>query len=285
MDWSIFNKENFIIIKYVIFIIITIGLAIVAIKISRKFIEKSVDKFSSVMHLQKSNYTFFKFIVNFIIYSIAAMIIFYAIPELRSIGLTILASAGVLTAIIGFAAQEAFSNIISGIFIFIFKPFLVGDQIKIGNEESGIVEDITLRHTIIKSFENKRIIIPNAKISSEIILNFSIYDSKICNFVEFGISYESDVDKAFAIIKNAAMNHSYFLDNRTEQEKRNGIDSVITRIISLGDFSVNIRAYVWSKNPSEGFIMKTDLYKIVKEQFQKEGIEIPYPHRTIINKS
>ncbi|GAB4130035.1 MAG: mechanosensitive ion channel family protein [Ignavibacteriales bacterium] len=272
-------------IKYTVVIIVTLILAIITTKIAKKFIERSVDKFSSVMHLQKSNYTFFKFIVNFVIYSIALTIIFYSIPELRSIGVTILASAGVFTAIIGFAAQEAFSNIISGIFIFIFKPFLVGDQIKVGSGDSGIVEDITLRHTIIKNFENKRIIIPNSKISSEVILNSSIYDSKICNFVEFGISYDSDIDKANAIIKSQAMKHRFFLDNRTEEEKQNNVEPVITRVIGLGDFSINIRAYVWSQNQNEGFIMKTDLYKSVKEEFDRAGIEIPFPYRTIVHKN
>lgn len=272
-------------IKYTVIIVGTLIAAFIVTKIAKKFIERTVDKFSTVMHLQKSNYTFFKFIVNFIIYSIALTIIFYSIPELRTIGVTILASAGVFTAIIGFAAQEAFSNIISGIFIFIFKPFLVGDLIQVGGSESGIVEDITLRHTIIKNFENKRIIIPNSKISSEVILNSSIFDSKICNFIEFAISYDSNIDKAIEIIKSQAMNHRFFFDNRTEDEKKNNVEPVITRVIGLGDFSINIRAYVWSKNPEEGFIMKTDLYKSVKEEFDRTGIEIPYPYRTIVYKN
>lgn len=284
MDLSFISSEKFTILRYIILIVVTFGIAVILVKISKKFIEKSVDKFSQVMKLQKSNYTFFKFIVNFTIYSIASVIVFYSIPELRSIGLTILASAGVLTAIIGFAAQEAFSNIISGIFIFIFKPFHVGDQIKFGTEESGIVEDITLRHTIIKSFQNKRIIVPNSKISSDTIVNYSIFDSKICNFFEIGISYESDIDKAFAIIKNAAINHPLFYDNRTNEEKANNVEPVVTRVISLSDFSIIIRAYIWSQNPSEGFILKTDLNKIVKEEFDKNGIEIPYPHRVVVQK-
>lgn len=282
---SFLNDDHFIIIRYILLIVVTFGLVIIAVKIAKRFIEKSVDKFSKVMGLQKSNYTFFKFIVNFIIYAIATTIVFYSIPELRSIGLTILASAGVFTAIIGFAAQEAFSNIISGIFIFIFKPFHVGDQIKFGTSESGIVEDITLRHTIIKSFENKRIIIPNTKISSDAIINFSIYDTKICNFFEISISYESDIDKAFSIIKKAAMSHPLFLDNRTDEEKEKNIDAVITRVIALSDFSIDIRAYIWSNTPNDGFILKTDLNKTIKEEFDKNGIEIPYPHRTIIQKN
>jgi len=275
---------DLMIIKYSAIVGITLILTIIATRITKKLLEKSVDKLSDVMKMQQTNYTFFRFLINFAIYSIALVVIFYSVPELRSIGITILASAGVLTAIIGFAAQEAFSNIISGIFIFIFKPFHVGDQIKVGDLSTGIVEDITLRHTIIKNFENKRIIFPNSQISSSVIVNSSIIDEKICNFIEFGISYDSNIDMAVEIIKSVAMKHKFFIDNRTEDEKQNNVDAVITRVISLGDFSVNIRAYVWSRNIQEGFILKTDLFKSVKEEFDKNNIEIPLPYRTIVHK-
>jgi len=275
---------DLMIIKYSAIVGITLILTIIATRITKKLLEKSVDKLSDVMKMQQTNYTFFRFLINFAIYSIALVVIFYSVPELRSIGITILASAGVLTAIIGFAAQEAFSNIISGIFIFIFKPFHVGDQIKVGDLSTGIVEDITLRHTIIKNFENKRIIFPNSQISSSVIVNSSIIDEKICNFIEFGISYDSNIDMAVEIIKSVAMKHKFFIDNRTEDEKQNNVDAVITRVISLGDFSVNIRAYVWSRNIQEGFILKTDLFKSVKEEFDKNNIEIPFPYRTIVHK-
>jgi len=70
-----------------------------------------------------------------------------------------LAGAGILAVAVGFASQAALSNIISGVFVVIFKPFRVGDRLKI-NELTGVVEDITLRHTVIRDLENKRIIIP-----------------------------------------------------------------------------------------------------------------------------
>ena len=122
------------------------------------------------------------------------------IPKLKSLGVTIFAGAGILAAIIGFASQAAFSNIVSGIFIVIFKPFRVGDIVKISNLYSGIVEDITLRHTVISDFENKRLIIPNSVISAETIHNSNILDNKICNHIWYGISYDSDVDLATSII-------------------------------------------------------------------------------------
>ncbi len=92
------------------------------------------------------------------------------VDELQTISTGIFASAGIFAAIIGFASQQAFSNIVGGIFIVIFKPFRVGDFIQVGTN-IGNVEDITLRHTVIKDLQNKRIIIPNSVISTETIVN------------------------------------------------------------------------------------------------------------------
>ena len=145
----------------------------------------------------------------------------------------------------------------------------------------GTVEDITLRHTVIKNPENRRIIIPNSVISSETILNSSITDAKVCSFIEIGISYSSNIDKAIEIIQNQALNHPNFYDNRTEEEKEENIDQVIVRVINLGDSSVTLRAYVWAEDSGKAFVTKCDLLKSIKEQFDRDGIEIPFPHQTV----
>ena len=189
-----------------------------------------------------------------------------------------------LAAIIGLAAQQAFSNIVSGIFVVIFKPFKVGDLIEIATNR-GIVEDITLRHTIIRNVENRRLIIPNSVISNETIINSNITDIKICNILEIGISYDSDVETAFRIIKEQELAHPNCIDNRNEEQRINCDPIITTRLIGYGDSSVNLRAYIWSNDSLNGFIMKCDLYKSIKEEFDNNNIEIPFPHRTIVYKN
>ena len=149
----------------------------------------------------------------------------------------------------------------------------------------GTIEDITLRHTVIRNLENKRVIIPNSEISSETILNYTIKDPKICNYFEVGISYDSSVDKAVSIIREEALKHPNFIDNRSEKDKENGVSPVIVRVIGYGDSSVNLRAYIWSKNFLEGFVMKCDLFDTVKRRFDNEGVEIPFPYRTLVYKN
>src|SRR5690606_31175988 len=140
-----------------------------------------------------TKYSFIKNAISFIVYTAAIIVIFYSIPKLRTLGTTLFAGAGIIAAIFAFASQQAFSNIIGGIFIVIFKPFRVGDWVNIANQYTGIVEDINLRHTVIKDFENRRIIIPNSVISSETIVNSNVEDDKICKHIPFSISYDSSI--------------------------------------------------------------------------------------------
>jgi len=276
------NWQNEIL-KYAIIIVVTTILAAVTSKLLRAVLDKFIHTSSKVMNVDETNYNFFKNAITFFVYSIAVLIIFNSIPALKDFGVTMLASAGILAAILGFASQEAFSNIISGVFIVLFKPFRVGDNIKI-NENGGIIEDITLRHTIIRNFENRRLIIPNSVINSAIILNSTISDPKICNFLEMGISYDSNIDKAMEIIVEEALKHPNFYDNRTKEEIAANSSPVLVRVLGYGDSAINLRAYIWSKDSGEGFQLKCDLYKSIKTRFDDEEIEIPFPYRTIVYK-
>ncbi|PKQ63068.1 mechanosensitive ion channel protein MscS [Labilibaculum filiforme] len=264
-----------------LFIIITIISGFLISKLIQFFMTRMLKKASDKLHVDPTNYSFLKNAVSFLIFIIMMIVIFYSIPELKSVGLSLMASAGIFAAILGFASQQAFSNIISGIFIVIFKPFHVGDFIKIGELHHGTVEDITLRHTVINNPENRRIIIPNSVISSETILNSSITDPKICTFLEIGIGYHSNIDKAIQIIQTLALNHPNIYDNRSEEDKKENKDQVGVRVVNLGDSSITLRAYIWAEDSGKAFVMKCDLLKSIKEQFDRDGIEIPFPHQTV----
>ncbi len=271
-------------VKYSILIIGTLLVALVISKILRILIDRFIKLSSKKLKVDHTQFNFLKNAVTFFVFLGAIIFIFYSIPKLKALSLTLFAGAGILTAIALFASQQAFANIVSGIFIVIFKPFRVNDLVDVGSLPKGRVEDITLRHTVIRNFENRRMIIPNSLISSEILVNSNIVDETICNFLDIGISYDSDIDKAMEIIRTEAMAHPNYLDNRTKEEVKNGTPPVVVRVMGFGDSSVNLRAFVWSMDHTSGFIMKTDLHKSIKEQFDKQGIEIPFPYRTIVYK-
>ncbi len=92
------------------------------------------------------------------------------------------------------------------------------------------------------------------------------------------------MDKAISIIKEEAEKHPLALDNRTPEDKAKKIPKVSVRLISLGDFSVNLKAYVWAKNNDDAFVIECDLLDTVKKRYDKEGVEIPFPYRTIVFK-
>jgi small conductance mechanosensitive channel len=271
--------------NYISLIVITLVIAIVLSIILRKLLSVFITKYAEKLKTDPTNFLFIKNSVGFIIYSAAIVFIFFKIPYLKSLGTALFAGAGILAVVIGFASQSALSNIISGIFILIFKPIKVSDIIEFKDGLRGTVEEITLRHILIKDFENKRIVIPNSIISDETIINSNIKDDKIRKHVIFSISYDSNIDKAMDIIRDEAQKHPLLIDNRTEEELANNAPVVLLRVVSLSDFSIDIKAYLWAANMSNAFSMSCDLLKSIKERFDKEGIEIPFPHRTIVYKT
>jgi small-conductance mechanosensitive channel len=270
--------------KYIVAILLILIIAAILARVGRLLMARILRKDGEFDPAEKTRIRFFKNAISVIIWTGAFWMVIYTIPTFRAIAITAFAGAGILVVIIGLAAQSTFANIISGILIVISRPFRVGDLIKIGNNYHGFVDDITLRHTVILDFQNRRIIIPNSIMGNETILNSTIGDKKICEYVEMGISYDSNIDKAMQIMREEAMKHPNFIDNRNALDKTNGIPAVIVRTIGFGDSSVNLRAYVWVEDAVKGFHLRFDIYKTIKERFDKEGIEIPFPYRTLVFK-
>jgi len=269
--------------KYISLLVIVAILTVVIERVTRRILNKYFEKSSKHIKVDHTRYAVFKHLISAIIYMSGFGIAIYMIPSLRTLAISLFAGAGILAIIVGFASQKAFSNLVSGVFIAIFKPFRVGDIIKF-TENLGIVEDITLRHTVVRNFENKRFIVPNSIISDQIIENYNINDEKVCKYVEFGISYDSDMDKAMKIMKQEAEKHEFCIDTRTKEEKESKNPKVVVRVLGFGDSSVNLRAWVWAKDPRTAFVMGCDLNKSIKQRFDKEGIEIPFPYMTIVYK-
>jgi small conductance mechanosensitive channel len=271
--------------EQIVFALIVLGVSFIVTRILRFIVGRFFKKAALKLKVDPTRYNFFKNAISFLVYLTAVIVIFRSIPAFSAFGTTLLTGAGILAAIVGFASQSAFSNIVSGIFLVIFKPFSVGDRVKIGQLYSGDVEDITLRHTIIKDFENRRIVIPNSMINNETIINSTLVEEKVCMFIELGIALDADMDKAISIMQDEAMKHKLYIDNRTEQEKAKGDPAVVVRVMGFTDAAIQLRAYVWARNPNDGFDIKCDLHKTVKTRFDKEGVEIPYPRRVIVNKN
>jgi len=205
------------------------------------------------------------------IYVAGFLVILSRIPTLNSLTITLLAGAGVAGLAIGFAAQDSLSNIISGIFLAVFHPFRVGDLIDF-NGEYGQVEDLTLRHTTVKTWDGRRIFVPNSIMGNQPIVNWSIVDPIITWRVDVGIGYSADIDKAREIMLDVARRHPLVLKNH----------DIAVRVTELGDFAVNLRLSIDVPKRDVAFTTGCDIREAVKKRFDSEGIEIPYPYRNLI---
>ncbi|WCC45874.1 mechanosensitive ion channel family protein [Tenacibaculum finnmarkense] len=221
--------------------------------------------------------------VKFFIGIFSIIYIISTVPAFRSKATLIFSGAGILAAIIGFAAQAALSNLIVGIFIVLFRPFRVGDYIKLDQERVGIVEDITLRHTVINNFENKRLIIPNSVISTDSVLNHTIEDSHILSFNNFKVGIKANIDLARKIIQEEAVKLPTVIDFRTAEQVMSDAPQIDVRVIDIHTDHIHLRAYVWLNEPFKEFKNKCALKEAVHKRFLSEGVALPIPIYKIVN--
>lgn len=267
------------VILFVIPLAIVIATIIIA-TIANKLMLAAINRATEHMKNDPTNYKFLRHVILAVIYVVGIGLAVASIPSLRTLASSLLAGAGILAVSVGFASQHALSNIVSGMFIVIFKPFRINDRLALRTYQ-GIVEDITLRHTVIRDFENKRIVIPNAVISDEIIVNADITEQRICKWIDVSISYESDIALAKAIIADEIKSHPLRIDHRSAEQIEAGDPEVVVRVIQLQDSGVLLRGWAWATDAANSFVLSCDLLESVKARFDREGIVIPYPHRTV----
>lgn len=273
-------KDDF---KLVLYLGVLAVLTIVLATSTNLWFRKSIKE-KTLNQEDPTSFKFLRYIAVFVIYFTGILFGLLAFPSLRGVAQTALGGAGVIALIAGVASQEALSNLVGGLFIISFKPFKIGDIIKVTDTMVGTVTDITLRHTIIRNFENKMIVIPNAIINKEKLINYDLGEPKCCEHVEMGISYDSDVKLAKKIMQDECEKHPLIYDNRTELDTKNGKPMVKTALTKINDSTLTIRAWAWSKNFSDSFALKCDVNETIKERFDAAGIDLAYPTRTIYMK-
>lgn len=179
-----------------------------------------------------------------------------------------IAILGAASFAVGLALQGSLQNFAGGVMILIFRPFKVGDYIE-GGGHSGTVKAIQIFNTILKTPDNKTIIIPNGGLSTSSLVNYSTEATRRLD-MKFGIGYKDDIDKAIGILQEMAQS-----DERVMKDP-----PPFTGVIELGDSSVNIAFRVWCQS-SEYWNLHFYFQENVKKRFDKEGITIPYPQREV----
>ena len=194
----------------------------------------------------------------------------------------LLASGGIVAVVVGLAAQETVGNLISGFMIVTFRPFHIGDLIRVNNGEYvGTVVEITIRHTIIETFENTRVIIPNSQMNTSVLENISDIGTAKADFLYVSVSYDTDLEQAIRVLQETVAAHPDYVDPRSEEEKQQGADQVVVRVTDFKDSGIELRATIYSNDNGTCFTMLSDLRIAVKKRFDQEGIEMPYPKQDL----
>lgn len=201
------------------------------------------------------------------------LITFVAILNLFGIEATsLVAMLGAATLAIGLALQGTLSDLAAGFMLILFRPYKVGDFTDIGGT-SGTVVDINLFFTELKTPDGVQIVVPNGQGWGAIITNYSFHPTRRCDLT-FGIDYDDDANKAMSIIMDVVK-----ADERAMTDPEPWV-----RVTNLGDSSVDITLRVWAES-SVFWDMKFHLLQAIKEAFDANGISIPYPHQTEVQKT
>jgi small conductance mechanosensitive channel len=215
-------------------------------------------------------------LLNAVIYVLAVLLYLHWVPELRGIGTALLAGAGVASIVLGLAAQNTFGNLIAGMTLLLYRPFQVGDRVQVTAPtglETGVVEVITLGYTILRTGDNRRIVVPNSVMANQVTVNLTSLDPRIMVAVPIRVSYEADLDKARGILLQLAKQHPHV---------REVVGCPLT---ALGEWSVTLTIQAWCADAAVGKQVEFDLLEQAKKRFQEEGIEIPLPYHNAMTEN
>ncbi|MES3160389.1 MAG: mechanosensitive ion channel family protein [Halorubrum sp.] len=247
----------------------TIGLIGVLI-IGKQFLLPSIKRVLSSKGFDDAVESLGMSVANAVVW-VAAVAIAFTIAGYGAFLSAFAVFGGAIALAVGFAAQDLLGNFVAGIFILKDKPFEVGDWIQ-WDGNAGRVEDIDLRVSRVRTFDNEQITVPNGDLANSAVTNPVAYETLRQKFV-FGIGYDDDISEATDIIVENAEAHPDILEDPAPS----------VRLVELGDSDIGLQARWWIADPDRGDFVKvrSEYVTEVKEAFDEAGIDIPYVHRQL----
>ncbi len=244
-------------------------LAALAIFIIGRWVAKGVRKLvQRVMTKSKVDSTLVTFTANLVYIALLAFIVIAALGQLGIQTTSFIAILGAAGLAVGLALQGSLSNFAAGFLLIIFRPFKVGDLIE-GAGVFGVVEAIQIFTTQLKTADNKTVIVPNAKLTDDNIVNWTVKGTRRVDMV-MGIGYEDDIDKARSLMTDIIAADDRILKDPTPQ----------ISVSELADSSVNFVVRPWVK-VEDYWGVYFDLTEKIKKSFDANGISIPFPQRDV----
>lgn len=259
-------------------IIIVVALAVFFIlRYANKKFFKKIKKDHKHIHL-----TLIEKVINIIIFLAVTLLALSAVGGMKDVLSTLLGGTAVVSAVAAFAAQDIIKDMLAGVMISIYKPFDIGDRIELQDGTTGIVQDMTMRHVVINTIDTIKQVIPNSKINTMYIKNYSFNAPvRSVNF-RFPVSYETDTEQAKQVIFDTIKNSEYSVPYKKEENGEEIYKPVYFLTLSESALIMSATVYYDKDTPTE--VVKNDINTSVKKALNDAGIEIPYNHITVINK-
>ena len=255
--------------SYILFTVIILSITRVAARTINGFISLHIE--SSQQKLPKT--TLLNAILNVVIYAMGVLVV------LQYYGISIapiLTAMGVGGMAVALALQETLANIFSGLHLILSKQLRLDDYIKLSTGEEGRVTDITWRFTtIVPAGGGNMIVIPNQKIASSNITNYSMPRKDIVISIPVGVAYDSDLDKVERVTLDVAKEVMAQIDKDVKMEPA-------VRFHTFGESSIDFNVVLHSSYFEHQFLLKHEFIKALTRRYREEGIEIPYPTRTVL---
>lgn len=223
-------------------------------------------------------------VMHTVVYAVAVFVILSGIKPLEGLGTAILGATSVISVVIGLAAQESFGNFIAGFFLAIYHPFNVGDTIYLKDKDiQGVVEEITFRHTEIKTVGGTLYIIPNSVMNTEVIENKNYQRETYVNTLTVEVGYDTDIELAKKLIYEAALSNPKFVDVRSKEEKENGNPPFTVLVTNYNTNGIELSAYIHTANIYDSGMLLGTMRETLLKSFAENHIEIPYTKIDIVN--
>jgi small-conductance mechanosensitive channel len=214
-------------------------------------------------------------ILKILILSMGALII---LSYLNISVIPIITTLGVGGIAIALALQPTLSNLFSGFQLLLSKQLKPGDYIRLASGEEGYVEDISWRHTVIRTLPGNLVTIPNSRLADSIITNFYMPQKDLSVLIDLGVGYDSDLSRVEKITIEAG------------KKVMNGIAGGVPgfepliRFHTFGDYSIQFTVVLRAQTYVDQYLIKHEFLKLLHAMYKEDKIEIPYPIRTIITK-
>ncbi len=224
---------------------------------------------------------FFERVVSACIFVVGIIMIFSVFGGVDSVWKSMLGGTAIISAVLAFAAQDVIKDVLAGMMISVYKPFEVGNRVELEDGTAGIIKDITMRHVVIQGIDTQMWVIPNSKLNSMRLRNFSYHAVHKGAQFQFNIAYGSDVEKAMSLVKQAVMDSEYTIPGKPTAKGKEYSNVYFT---AFDDSSLRLvtTVYFEPKTPSE--VVISDINLRVNKAFCEYGIEIPFQYINVINK-